>query len=33
VQVYILGRMGSSRQALHLIIEKLGDIPQVSWFE
>ena len=28
-QVYILGRMGNSRQALHLIIDKLGDIPQV----
>ena len=28
-QVYILGRMGNARQALHLIIEKLGDIPQV----
>ncbi|KAG1680753.1 hypothetical protein FOA52_008086 [Chlamydomonas sp. UWO 241] len=30
--VYILGRMGSSRQALHLIIEKLGDIPQAIDF-
>ena len=29
-QVYILGRMGNARQALHLIIEKLGDIPQVG---
>ena len=29
-QVYILGRMGSAKQALHLIIEKLGDIPQAS---
>jgi len=29
-QVYILGRMGSAKQALHLIIEKLGDIPQVG---
>ncbi|GAX72786.1 hypothetical protein CEUSTIGMA_g242.t1 [Chlamydomonas eustigma] len=31
-QVYILGRMGISRQALHLIIEKLGDIPQAIDF-
>ncbi len=31
-QVYILGRMGNARQALHLIIEKLGDIPQAIDF-
>ena len=28
-QVFVLGRMGSARQALELIISKLGDIPQV----
>lgn len=28
-QVFILGRMGSSAQALHLIIQRLADIPQV----
>lgn len=27
-QVYVLGRMGSARQALALIISKLADIPQ-----
>ncbi|GFH33714.1 uncharacterized protein HaLaN_33123, partial [Haematococcus lacustris] len=27
-QVFILGRMGNASHALHLIIEKLGDIPQ-----
>uniref|UniRef100_A0A7R9YQY0 Vps41 beta-propeller domain-containing protein n=1 Tax=Chlamydomonas euryale TaxID=1486919 RepID=A0A7R9YQY0_9CHLO len=31
-QVYILGRMGNSRQALHIIIEKLGDVPQAIDF-
>ena len=29
-QVFILGRMGSAAQALHLIIQRLADIPQVS---
>jgi hypothetical protein len=28
-QVFILGRMGNTTQALHLIIDRLGDIPQV----
>ena len=28
-QVFILGRMGSADQALHLIIQRLADIPQV----
>lgn len=28
-QVFILGRMGSAAQALHLIIQHLADIPQV----
>ena len=28
-QVFILGRMGNARQALHLIISQLADIPQV----
>lgn len=28
-QVFVLGRMGSARQALHLIISRLADIPQV----
>ena len=28
-QVFILGRMGSAQQALHLIIQRLADIPQV----
>ena len=28
-QVFILGRMGSAAQALHLIIQRLADIPQV----
>ena len=28
-QVFILGRMGSASQALHLIIQRLADIPQV----
>lgn len=27
-QVFVLGRMGNSRQALHLIIRRLADIPQ-----
>lgn len=31
-QVYLLGRMGNASRALHLIIEKLEDIPQVRWF-
>ena len=31
-QVFILGRMGSSAQALHLIIQRLADIPQVCVF-
>ena len=31
-QVFILGRMGSSAQALHLIIQRLADIPQVEPF-
>jgi hypothetical protein len=26
----VLGRMGNNDQALHLIIERLGDIPRVS---
>ena len=30
-QVFILGRMGSSAQALHLIIQRLADIPQVAF--
>ena len=30
--VFILGRMGNARQALHLIIEKLADIPQAIEF-
>ena len=29
-QVFILGRMGNAQQALHLIIQELGDIPQVE---
>lgn len=29
VQVFILGRMGNAREALQLIIDQLGDIPQV----
>ena len=29
-QVFILGRMGSASQALHLIIQRLADIPQVT---
>ena len=28
-QVFVLGRMGNARQALHLIISRLADIPQV----
>eukprot|EP00798_Chlamydomonas_sp_ICE-L_P008222 gene8222-1488_t len=32
-QVFILGRMGNATKALHLIIEKLGDIPQTSLHE
>ena len=28
-QVFVLGRMGNARQALHLIMSKLADIPQV----
>ena len=28
-QVFVLGRMGNARQALHLIISQLADIPQV----
>lgn len=31
-QVFILGRMGSSAQALHLIIQRLADIPQAIEF-
>ena len=31
-QVFVLGRMGNSRQALELIISKLADIPQVHWW-
>ncbi|KAL6759854.1 hypothetical protein V8C86DRAFT_1228689 [Haematococcus lacustris] len=31
-QVFILGRMGNASHALHLIIEKLGDIPQAIEF-
>jgi hypothetical protein len=30
--VFILGRMGNARQALHLIMEKLADIPQAIEF-
>ena len=30
-QVFILGRMGSAAQALHLIIQRLADVPQVSF--
>lgn len=26
--MFVLGRMGNSRQALHLIIRRLADIPQ-----
>lgn len=29
-QVFILGRMGSAAQALHLIIQRLADIPQAG---
>lgn len=29
LQVFILGRMGNAREALQLIIDQLGDIPQV----
>ena len=29
-QVFILGRMGSAHRALHLIIQRLADIPQVG---
>ena len=28
-QVFVLGRMGNTREALHLIIQHLADIPQV----
>lgn len=31
-QVFILGRMGSASQALHLIIQRLADIPQAIEF-
>ena len=30
--VFILGRMGNTREALHLIMERLGDIPQAIEF-
>jgi len=30
-QVYLLGRMGNASRALHLIIDKLEDIPQVRF--
>ena len=29
MQVFILGRMGNAREALQLIIDQLGDVPQV----
>ena len=28
-QVFVLGRMGSAHEALHLIVQRLADIPQV----
>lgn len=28
--VFLLGRMGNNKKALHLIIEKLGDVNRVS---
>lgn len=31
-QVYILGRMGASLRALHLIIDRMGDIPRAIDF-
>lgn len=31
-QVYILGRMGNATKALHLIVERLADIPQAIAF-
>ena len=31
-QVFILGRMGNSKQALAVIINKLGDIEEVHYF-
>ena len=32
LQVYILGRMGNTPQALRLIVEQLADIPQAIAF-
>ena len=29
-QVFVLGRMGNAREALDLIISRLGDVPQVD---
>lgn len=29
--VFLLGRMGNNKQALMLIIERLGDVQRVSW--
>lgn len=31
--VFLLGRMGNNRQALNLIIDRLGDVNRVSWFQ
>jgi vacuolar protein sorting-associated protein 41 len=31
-QVYILGRMGNAGRALHLIVERLHDVPQAIEF-
>lgn len=28
--VFLLGRMGNNKKALHLIIERLGDVQRVS---
>ncbi len=28
-QVFVLGRMGNAHEALHLIVQRLADIPQV----
>lgn len=30
--VFLLGRMGNNKQALTLIIERLGDVNRVSFF-
>ena len=30
--VYVLGRMGNNREALNLILDRMGDVDQVSFF-